>query len=189
MNRVLIKRLVFGLTGVICCWTACISQSLDVDDILNPSADLSEWTQNGTRSSVFISQAGRLNDAQIIQNVPQASAAAQTNLVRVLQLGEENFAQTNLVGANNRTDVLQNGLQNYLISNGQGANNTSRLVQNGNQNTLIQTLVNTNNVQTDFQQNGDNNRIEQEINGVTNLPVKLIQNGNGLNAIIRQTNL
>lgn len=189
MNRIFLKRLVFGLTGVICGWSVCLAQTLDVDDILNPSADLSEWTTNGTRSSVFITQAGRLNDAQILQNTPPPAGLSQTNLVRVLQLGEENFAQTNASGANNRTDVLQNGTKNNLVSNVQGANNLSRLVQNGNTNTLIQTLVNTNNVQTDFLQNGDNNRIEQEINGVTNLPVRLIQNGNGLNAIIRQINL
>ncbi len=189
MNRNFQKRLVLGFAGVICGWTFCLAQTLDVDDILNPSVDLSEWASNGTRSSVFITQAGRLNDAQVLQSIPQAAVLSQTNLVRVLQLGEENFVQTNATGANNRTDALQNGNKNNLISNVQGANNVSQLVQNGNTNTLIQTLVNTNNVQTDFLQNGNKNRIEQEIVGKTNLPVKLIQNGNGLNAIIRQINL
>ncbi len=189
MNRHFLKRLVSGFVGVICAWSVCSSQTLGVDDILNPPTDLSGWTQAGARSSVFITQAGRLNEAQILQAAPKTTILAQTNLVRVLQLGEGNFAQTNANGANNRTDALQWGNGNSVISNVQGVNNASRLVQTGNTNTLIQTLVNTNNVQTDFQQNGDNNRIEQEVQGVTNLPVKLIQNGNGLNAIIRQINL
>jgi hypothetical protein len=47
-------------------------------------------------------------------------------------------------------------------------------------------LVNSNAINTTFQQNGDNNRIEQTLTNQNNLPVRIIQNGNGLNAIINQ---
>jgi hypothetical protein len=181
------KRLIFAVVlSLFCLKSSTFGQVLDIDDLLNPSADLSEWTVSGTRSSVFITQAGGANEAQIIQSLNVPAAVGQTNLVRVLQLGEENFVQVTNQGQNNRTDVLQNGNLNTVVSNVKGAQNVSSLLQNGNQNVIIQTLLNTQAVKTDFQQNGNNNRIEQEIINVNNLPVRLIQNGNGLNAIIRQ---
>jgi hypothetical protein len=181
------KRLIFAVVlFIFCSKSTTFGQNLSIDDLLNPSIDLSNWTANGTRSSIFITQAGGANEAQIIQSLNVPPSVGQTNLVRVLQLGEENFVQITNKGQNNQTDVLQNGNLNRVVSNVTGARNVSSLLQTGNQNVIIQTLLNTQAVKTDFQQNGNNNRIEQEIISVNNLPVKLIQNGNGLNAIIRQ---
>ena len=162
-------------------------QNLDVDDLLNPSPDLSGWTDSGSRSGVFITQTGNLNDASVIQTLnPAAAFSGNTNLVRVLQMGEASLVQISQTGLKNQTDVLQNGPSNLVVSTATGNFNVSRFIQNGGENTILQTLVNSNNIRTEFQQIGSGNRIEQAVQGQNDLPFKIIQNGNGLNAIINQ---
>lgn len=164
-------------------------QNLDVDDLLNPSPDLSEWTDGGSRSGVFITQTGSLNDASVIQTLnPAAAFSGNTNLVRVLQMGEANLVQISQTGLRNQTDVLQNGPANLVVSSATGSLNVSRFIQIGGENTILQTLVNSNNIRTEFQQIGHDNRIEQTVQGHNDLPFKIIQNGNGLHAIIHQIN-
>ncbi len=184
------RPLKFGLATAICAAFAAFGfgQTLDADDLLNPSPDLSEWTASGKNSSVFITQTGNLNEAQINQSLMSPSGAGQTNLIRVLQSGEGNFSQITLKGQNNRTDLFQNGNQNALYSNVMGSNNASRFLQMGDRNTIIQTLVGANSINTEFIQNGSDNRIEEEIRGYSQMGVRLVQNGNGLNAVVRQIN-
>jgi hypothetical protein len=183
LQKIYLFLTVFGLLG---CSESAFSQVLDMDDLLNPSLDLSEWTSGGTKSSVFINQTGRINEAQILQDLTSQPVVGQTNLIRVMQLGEANLAQIVSVGQSNQTDLLQNGSNNQVVSNVSGNLNKSQLIQNGNSNAIIQNLVNSNAINTNFQQNGDNNRIEQTLTNQNNLPVRIIQNGNGLNAIINQ---
>lgn len=181
------KSILIGLAMAGSC--ALGGQNLDADDLLNPSPDLSGWTDGGSRSGVFITQAGSLNDATVIQTLnPGAAFSGNTNLVRVLQMGEANLAQINQTGLKNQTDVLQNGPTNLVISNATGSFNISRFFQIGSENTILQTLVNSNNINSEFQQIGSNNRIEQTVSGQNDLPFRIIQNGNGLNATINQVN-
>ncbi len=173
------------VAGLFCLGNGVLfAQDLDPSDFANPTLNLQEWTKNN-KGNVYLTQVGDGNVSDVAQS--GAISKSAPNIVRSLQIGELNSIQAIQEGSLLRTDVYQYGSNNTVYSSVQGSSIESTLIQNGDFNLVSQKITNSSLITTEFQQNGNNNKIEQTVDGKSNLPFRLIQNGSNLTVIINQS--
>lgn len=162
-----------------------IAQQLSLEDLLlEPSALLQ--SELGTGSNMVYTKTEGNNNELSINQVQQDGAIL--NLVKTLQVGENNQALVEQVGTGNQLVLIQNGANNVYSLTQTGLNNATIAIQNGNNNLIRQELSNATNVRSEFIQNGNDNEIIHITNGAVNQNFKIVQNGNGLKASIIQSN-
>ena len=157
-------------------------QQLAEDDLLLPPQQLLDQDLLGNGNSTFLEQAGSQNLIEVNQS---QIGREKINLIRVLQLGQLNEAYLSQRGNGNQLALIQKGDENYHQMNLDGLNNDLVIFQDGDHNRVIQDLSQTNELNIEFLQIGHENEIIQILDGVSNQEFKLIQNGDGLRAIIQ----
>ena len=168
-------------------WSLCglSAQQLSIEDmLLEPSALLQDELGTGG-NAVYQKTEGNANTlslSQLQQN------GLQLNLVRTLQVGNDNQAFLEQIGAGNQLVLIQNGTANVYSIVQEGINNSTVAIQNGNDNRITQELMNANGVYSEFIQNGNGNEILHITNGFVNQNFIIRQNGNGLRATVIQSN-
>ena len=179
-NRIL---LIVLISSLIINWLG--AQQLSVEDLLlEPSALLQGELQAGG-NSVFQEIEGNEN----ILNIKQIQQGGlELNLIRTLQIGDQNAAFLEQVGTGNQIVLIQNGNGNLYTMLQEGINNGSVVIQNGNDNVITQQLTHASNVYTEFVQNGNGNEIIHMIEGFSSQSFTIHQNGDGMKAVIVQSN-
>jgi len=176
------------IIGIWICFLACSTlsaQQLSLEDLLlAPSALLQSELEVGGNVTYNTTE-GNANDLNLLQ-IQQNGA--ELNLVRTLQVGDNNKATIAQIGAGNQLVLIQNGLGNQYTLLQEGINNSTIAIQNGANNIIQQELSNASNVYSEFIQNGDGNEIIHITSGQTNQNFLIQQNGNGLKATVIQSN-
>ena len=157
------------------------SRNMDVDFLTE--ADLLNDAAIGDENAVSIRQVGTNNDIEVVQR----QLYQQGNQTRVLQRGDENYAQLIQAGGNNEVILLQYGSDNTYRLDLVGSNNDIAVIQNGDHNEINQSLIDSRNVNIEFIQNGDGNLIEHQADGLISKDIKVLQTGSNMQVIINQT--
>ena len=134
-------------------------------------------------NSVVIEQIGDFNAVEVLQR----QKSRENNRARVLQRGDQNFAQLVQTGGNNEVFLLQNGVDNVYSLDLEGTGNEIAVIQNGDQNEINQSLLDSRNLNVEFVQNGDANLIEHQADGLVSKDIKVSQSGSNMQVIINQT--
>lgn len=160
------------------------AQQLSIEDmLLEPSALLQEELGTGSNAVYQKTEgdANTMNLSQLQQN------GQQLNLVRTLQVGNDNEAFLEQIGAGNQLVLIQNGTANVYSIVQEGINNQTVAIQNGTNNVITQELMNANGVYSEFIQNGNGNEIIHITNDFVNQNFIIRQNGDGLKATVIQS--
>ena len=161
------------------------AQQLSLEDLLlEPSALLQDELSTGT-NAVFQKTEGANNQLSIEQLQQNGT---QLNLIRTLQIGDDNQAFLAQIGTGNEVVLIQNGTGNAISFTQDGINNQSILIQNGSNNIITQELNNATGVYSEFVQNGNGNEIIHITNGMVEQNFIIRQNGDGLRAVVIQSN-
>ncbi|GEM_PF-4547835 len=161
------------------------AQQLSIEDmLLEPSALLQNELGTGGNTAYQKTEgnANTLSLSQLQQN------GQQLNLVRTLQVGNDNEAFLEQIGAGNQLVLIQNGTANVYSIVQEGINNKTVAIQNGENNLITQELMNANGVYSEFIQNGNGNEILHITNGFVDQNFIIRQTGNGLKATVIQSN-
>ena len=161
------------------------AQQLSLEDmLLEPSALLQDELGTGS-NAVYQKTEGSGNTTSINQLQQNGQ---QLNLVRTLQVGNDNEAFLEQIGAGNQLVLIQNGTANVYSIVQEGLNNQTVAIQNGANNVITQELTNANGVYSEFIQNGNGNEIIHITNGFVDQNFIIRQNGDGLRATVIQSN-
>lgn len=161
------------------------AQQLSIEDmLLEPSALLQDELGIGG-NAVYQKTEGDANTMSLSQFQQNGQ---QLNLVRTLQVGNDNKAFLEQLGAGNQLVLIQNGTANVYSIVQEGINNKTVAIQNGTNNLITQELMNANGVYSEFIQNGSGNEILHITDGFVNQNFIIRQNGNGLKATVIQSN-
>ena len=175
------------LLALCCAGPALVfGQFLTEDDLLQPTRLLdSELSVDDPANKAAVWQKGRKNELLLEQYSPSGFDALP-NVARVAQEGVRNEMLLTQVGGGNELYAIQMGRDNLLVSYVEGWDNQTLIQQIGNGNEIQQTILNSTNILSEFTQIGDDNRIIQEIQGMSDQQFHVIQQGNNMEAIIRQ---
>lgn len=161
------------------------AQQLSLEDLLlEPSALLQDELGVGS-NTVFQKTEGNTNTLSINQ---LQENGLQLNLVRTLQVGNDNEAFIEQLGTGNQLVLIQNGTANVYSIVQDGINNQTVAIQNGANNVITQELMNADGVYSEFIQNGNGNEIIHITNGMVQQNFIIRQNGDGLRATVIQSN-
>jgi len=161
------------------------AQQLSLEDLLLEPSDLLRDELGAGSNAAYQKVEGDLNTLSINQLQQNGQ---QLNLVRTLQVGNENEAFIEQLGAGNQFVLIQNGTANVYSLVQDGINNQTIAIQNGSNNVITQELMNANGVYSEFIQNGNGNEIIHITNGMVNQNFIIRQNGDGLKATVIQSN-
>ncbi len=134
-------------------------------------------------NAVNIEQIGNYNEVEILQR----RRLLENNQARLVQRGDDNYAQVVQTGGNNEVILLQNGSDNVYTLDLEGTGNDIAVIQNGDQNEINQSLLDSRDVNVEFVQNGDGNLIEHQADGLVSKDIKVSQSGSNMQVIINQT--
>ncbi len=165
--------------------TGLSAQQLSLEDLLlEPSALLQGELGTGSNAAYQKTEgsSNTLSINQLQQN------GQQLNLVRTLQVGNDNKAFLEQIGSGNQLVLIQNGTANVYSVVQEGINNNTVAIQNGSNNIITQELMNANGVYSEFIQNGNGNEIIHITNGMVDQNFIIRQNGDGLKATVIQSN-
>ena len=161
------------------------AQQLSLEDLLlEPSALLQDELGTGS-NAVYQATEGNSNTLSINQLQQNGQ---QLNLVRTLQVGNDNEAFLEQIGSGNQLVLIQNGTANVYSIVQEGINNKTVAIQNGTNNVITQELMNASGVYSEFIQNGNGNEIIHITEGFINQNFIIRQNGDGLKATVIQSN-
>ncbi|MEM6316509.1 MAG: hypothetical protein AAF960_02510 [Bacteroidota bacterium] len=179
------KQIVVGLLASFLAFSELSAQQLSIEDmLLEPSALLQDELGNGSNAAYQKIEGN--NNTISLEQLQQRGQ--QLNLVRTLQVGNDNEAFLEQLGAGNQLVLIQNGTANVYSIVQEGINNQTVAIQNGNDNLITQELMNANGVYSEFIQNGNGNEIIHITNGFVDQRFIIRQNGNGLKATVIQSN-
>lgn len=179
------KRILIATIAAFLMLSGLSAQQLFIEDmLLEPSALLQDELGNGG-NAVYQKIEGSGNTISLNQFQQNGQ---QLNLVRTLQVGDDNEAFLEQLGAGNQLVLIQNGTANVYSIVQEGINNKTVAIQNGTNNVITQELMNANGVYSEFIQNGNGNEIIHITNGFVDQNFIIRQNGNGLRATVIQSN-
>lgn len=165
--------------------TGLSAQQLSLEDLLlEPSALLQGELGTGSNAT-YQKTEGNSNILSINQ---LQQGGQQLNLVRTLQVGNDNEAFLEQIGTGNQLVLIQNGTANVYSIVQEGINNKTVAIQNGTDNIITQELMNADGVYSEFIQNGNGNEIIHITNGMVGQNFIIRQNGDGLKATVIQSN-
>ena len=173
----------------LCCagYGSTWAQRITEADLLQPTRLLhGELSVDDPTNEAAVWQRGRKNELLLEQYSPSGFDALP-NVARAAQEGRRNEMLLTQIGGGNELYAIQQGSDNLLISHVEGWDNQTLVQQIGNGNEIQQTLLNATNVLSEFTQIGNDNLIIQEIQGMSDQQFHIIQQGDGLEAIIRQS--
>ena len=166
---------------------SAVAQTITEADLLRPTRLLDgELTVDDPSNEAAVWQKGRKNELLLEQYSPTGFDALP-NVARVAQEGRRNEMLLTQIGGGNELYAIQQGNNNLLISHVEGWDNQTLVQQIGNGNEIQQTLLNATNILSEFTQIGNDNLIIQEIQGMSDQQFHIIQQGNHMEAIIRQS--
>lgn len=174
---------------VLCCagTTGAFGQFITEADLLQPTRLLSsELSQDDPANEAAVWQRGRKNELLLEQFSPDGFDALP-NIALTYQDGRRNEMLLSQVGSANELYAIQVGNDNLLMSQVEGWGNQTLVQQLGNGNEIQQSILNSNQILSEFTQLGNDNLIIQEIQGMSDQQFHIIQQGDGMEAIIRQS--
>ncbi|EJF10109.1 hypothetical protein [Pontibacter sp. BAB1700] len=135
------------------------------------------------QKGVQVHQIGNANEAAILQR----NSSPQSNGAFIMQVGDFNRAISQQQGVGNHTEAKQIGVNNSYVGEVDGMYNTSKVHQQGQSNSINQAVKGVN-LEHTLIQLGNNNTINQVETGLNSKSYKVVQEGNGMNITIEQSN-
>lgn len=140
---------------------------------------------NQYNSSVFNSKENSLFIVSTMSNEKLSIGNSQENNVNILQVGELNSINVNVVSENSSLFLKQNGYNNSINFNKKAPEITQSLIQMGNNNLISDYTYYTNySVNMEVIQNGDNQNVQNIGTNSMSKDMKISQTGNGASVII-----